>query len=116
VDRPGHRHRTLTKLILDIDSSVSEPYGHQQGSAYNGYFECSCYHPLFFFSQFGNVERAMLRRGNHASAKYWRRVLLPLIERYCDRDIPKFFKETPRSPCRTCSRCWSGKGSGMPSD
>ncbi len=28
----------------------------------------------------------MLRRGNHPSAKFWRRVLLPVIERYRDRD------------------------------
>ena len=34
----------------------------------------------------------MLRRGNHNSAKFWRRVLLPAIERYRDRDIPKYFR------------------------
>ena len=88
----AHRHRTLTKLVLDMDSSVSETYGRQQGSAYNGHFECTCYHPLFLFNQFGDVERFMLRRGNHASAKFWRRVLLPVIDRYRDRDIPKFFR------------------------
>lgn len=33
----AHRHRQLTKLILDMDSSVSEAYGHQEGTAYNGY-------------------------------------------------------------------------------
>jgi hypothetical protein len=60
-----HHHRKLTKLILDMDSSVSETYGHQEGSAYNGYFECTCYHPLFLFNQFGDLERVMLRRGNH---------------------------------------------------
>src|SRR5450432_4080642 len=98
IDLPGgwidraHRHRKLTKLILDLDSSVSPTYGRQQGSAYNGYFECTCYHPLFLFNQFGDLERAMLRRGNHASAKYWRRVLLPVIERYRNQDIPKFFR------------------------
>jgi Transposase DDE domain group 1 len=98
MDLPGtwidnaHRQRTLTKLILDMDSSVSETYGHQQGSAYNGYLECTCYHPLFLFNQFGDLERVMLRRGNHASAKFWRRVLVPVIERYRDRDIPKFFR------------------------
>src|SRR6266567_5888451 len=43
----AHRQRQLTKLILDMDSSVSETYGHQQGSAYNGHFGCTCYHPLF---------------------------------------------------------------------
>jgi hypothetical protein len=88
----AHRHRKLTKLILDMDSSVSETYGHQEGTAYNGYFGCTCYHPLFLFNQFGDLERVLLRRGNHASAKFWRRVLLPVIERYRDRDIPKYFR------------------------
>jgi len=88
----AHQHRKLNKLILDMDSSVSETYGHQEGAAYNGYFACTCYHPLFLFNQFGDLERVMLRRGNHPSAKFWRRVLLPVIERYRDRDIPKYFR------------------------
>jgi hypothetical protein len=88
----AHQHRKLTKIILDMDSSVSETYGHQEGTAYNGYFACLCYHPLFLFNQFGDLERVMLRRGNHPSAKFWRRVLLPVIERYRDRDIPKYFR------------------------
>jgi Transposase DDE domain group 1 len=88
----AHRHRKLTKLILDMDSSVSETYGHQEGAAYNGYFACMCYHPQFLFNQFGDLERVMLRRGNHPSAKFWRRLLLPVIERYRDRDIPKYFR------------------------
>jgi Transposase DDE domain group 1 len=33
----AHQHRKLNKLILDMDSSVSETYGHQEGSA-----RCSC--------------------------------------------------------------------------
>ena len=68
----AHQHRKLTKLILDMDSSVSETYGHQEGSAYNGHFECTCYHPAFVFNQFGDLERVMLRRGNRGSAKFWR--------------------------------------------
>ena len=47
-----------------MDSSVSETYGQQQGTAYNGHFGCTCYHPLFLFNQFGDLERVMLRRGN----------------------------------------------------
>ena len=88
----AHRRRPLKELILDMDSSVSETYGQQEGSAYNGHFECSCYHPLFLFNQDGDLERAILRRGNHASAKFWRRVLLPVIERYRHLDIPKLFR------------------------
>ncbi len=88
----AHRCKPLKQLILDLDSSVSETHGKQEGTAYNGHFECTCYHPLFLFNQFGDLERAMLRRGNHASAKFWRRVLLPVIERYRHLDIPKFFR------------------------
>jgi hypothetical protein len=87
-----HRRQPLKQLILDLDSSVSETYGRQQGTAYNGHFECLCYHPLFLFNQFGDLESAMLRRGNHASAKFWRRTLLPAIERYRHLSIPKFFR------------------------
>src|SRR5262249_38170870 len=88
----AHHHRQLTKLILDMDSSASETYGHQEGTADNGHFGCTCYHPLFRFNQSGDLERGMLRRGNRGSAKYWRRVLLPVISRYRHLDIPKFFR------------------------
>ena len=91
IDRV-HQRQLRKQLILDMDSSVSETYGRQQGTAYNGHFECLCYHPLFLFNQFGDLESVMLRRGNKASAKYWRRVLLPVIERYRQYDIPKFFR------------------------
>jgi hypothetical protein len=87
-----HRRQPLQQLILDLDSSVSETYGEQQGTAYNGHFECVCYHPLFLFNQYGDLERAMLRRGNQHSAKFWRRVLWPVIDRYRHCDIPKFFR------------------------
>ncbi|MCH7751159.1 MAG: IS1380 family transposase [Planctomycetes bacterium] len=87
-----HDRKPLKTLILDMDSSVSETYGSQEGTAYNGHFECMCYHPLFLFNQDGDLERAMLRRGNHASAKFWRRVLFPVIDRYRHLDIPKFFR------------------------
>lgn len=59
------------------------------------FFQCSTYfgsgkvnHGL----KFGDLERVMIRRGNHHSAKFWRRVLLPVIERYRRYDIPKFFR------------------------
>jgi hypothetical protein len=87
-----HQRKPLKELILDLDSSVSETYGRQQGTAYNGYFECLCYHPLFLFNQFGDLEWVLLRRGNKASAKFWRRVLLPVIARYRHLSIPKFFR------------------------
>ena len=98
MDLPGtwidgvNERADLKELILDMDSSESPTYGHQQGTAFNGYFGCTCYHPLFLFNQSGDLERAMLRRGNVHSSKYWRRVLLPVIDRYRGRPIPKYFR------------------------
>jgi len=42
------------KVILDIDSSESPVHGNQEGSAYNGHFESTCYHPLFCFNTYKN--------------------------------------------------------------
>jgi len=84
--------KPMKKLILDMDSSVSPTHGDQEGSAYNGHFGCDCYHPLFVFNQDGDVERALLRKGNVASADDWKSVLEPVIARYRDTDVPKFFR------------------------
>src|SRR5260370_31747844 len=69
-------------IVLDMDSSESPTYGEQEGSAYNGHFGCTCFHPLFVFNQFGDVERCALRPGNVHSADGWRAVLEPVIARY----------------------------------
>ena len=62
--------KRIKEIILDMDSSDSPTYGQQEGSAYNGHFGYTCYHPLFVFNQFGDVERALL--GN-----FLRRLVLP---------------------------------------
>ena len=77
-----HQRRPPKIIILDMDSSESPTYGEQEGSAYNGHFGCTCYHPLFVFNQFGDVERCVLRPGNVHSADGWRAVLEPVIARY----------------------------------
>jgi len=86
------QRKPVRQIVLDLDSSVSETYGEQEGSAYNGYFGCECYHPLFCFNQFGDVERALLREGNVASADDWLSVLDPVVARYRDEDIRRFFR------------------------
>jgi Transposase DDE domain group 1 len=94
ADLPGQwidkvrRRRGPKTVILDMDSSESPTYGEQEGSAYNGHFGCTCYHPLFVFNQFGDVERCALRSGNVHSADGWRAVLEPVIARY--RGIVKY--------------------------
>ena len=46
IDKVHDRHPPKM-IILDMDSSVSPTHGEQEGTAYNGHFGCTCYHPLF---------------------------------------------------------------------
>jgi hypothetical protein len=81
IDRV-HGRRPVKGIVLDMDSSVSPTFGEQEGTAYNGHFGCTCYHPLFVFNQFGDLERCALRPGNVHSAEGWRDVLEPVVARY----------------------------------
>jgi len=59
-----HARRPPRGIVLDMDSSVSPTHGEQEMSIWNGHYECTCYHPLFVFNQFGDLERCTLRPGN----------------------------------------------------
>ena len=87
-----HDRRPPKMIILDMDSSVSPTHGEQEGTAYNGHFGCTCYHPLFLFNQFGDLERCSLRPGNVHSADGWRNVLEPVHERYRGRNLRRYFR------------------------
>jgi len=87
-----HEHGVMRILTLDMDSSVSETYGEQEGTAYNGHFACTCYHPLFCLNQFGDVEGTLLREGNAHCAKDWRTVLAPAVARYRSRNLNRYFR------------------------
>ena len=65
-----------------MDSSVSPTHGEQEMSVLNGHYDCTCYHPLFVFNQFGDLERCALRPGNVHSADGWKEVLDPVVARY----------------------------------
>ena len=91
IDRV-HGRKPPRTIVLDMDSSESPTYGEQEGSAYNGHFGCTCYHPLFVFNQFGDLERSLLRPGNVHSAEDWRLVLGPVVERYRARNIGRYFR------------------------
>src|SRR3982074_3716768 len=81
IDRV-HDRRPPRGIVLDMDSSVSPTHGEQEMSAWNGHFACTCYHPLFVFNQFGDLERCALRPGNIHSADGWEAVLKPVAARY----------------------------------
>jgi hypothetical protein len=91
IDRV-HARRPQTTIVLDMDSSVSETHGAQEGTAYNGHFACMCYHPLFVFNQFGDLERCALRSENVHSADGWRDVLKPVVARYRHKMKRRYFR------------------------
>jgi hypothetical protein len=91
IDRV-HDRNPPKLIVLDMDSSVSPTHGDQEGTAYNGHFGCTCYHPLFVFNQFGDLERCSLRPGNVHSAHEWRNVLEPVVARYRDRKLRRYFR------------------------
>jgi len=77
-----HGRRPPRGLALDMDSSVSPTHGEQEMSVWNGHYECACYHPLFVFNQYGDLERCALRPGDVHSADSWESVLKPVVARY----------------------------------
>ena len=77
-----HGCRPPRGIVLDMDSSVSPTHGEQENSVWNGHYACTCYHPLFLFNQFGDLERCALRPGNVHSADGWDEVLKPVVARY----------------------------------
>jgi hypothetical protein len=98
ADMPGrwidrvHARAPLKWITLDMDSSVSPTHGDQEGTAWNGHFGCTCYHPLFLFNQHGQLERCKLRPGNVHSADGWEDVLKSVMARYAGRDILRLFR------------------------
>ena len=91
VDKVHHR-KPIKEIILDMDSSDSPTFGRQEGSAYNGHFGYPCYHPLFLFNQFGDLEWTLLRNGNVYSSDDWKGVLEPVAERYRHQSLIRYFR------------------------
>src|SRR3954469_13514057 len=87
-----HGRRPPKGIVLDMDSSVSPTHGEQEDSVWNGHYACTCYHPLFVFNQFGDLERCTLRPGNLHSADGWGSVLKPVIARYQGKVLRIYFR------------------------
>ena len=60
-------------------------------SVWNGHYACTCYHPLFVFNQFGDLERCALRPGNVHSADGWDAVLKPVVARYHQGKVSRIY-------------------------
>src|SRR5260370_30481728 len=73
-----HGRRPPRGIVLDMDSRVSPTHGEQEMSVWQGHYACTCYHPLFVFNLFGDLERWALRAGDLRGADRWDGCAQPL--------------------------------------
>src|SRR5436190_9626501 len=106
-----HGRRPPRGIVFDMDSSVSPTHGEQEMSVWNGHYACTCYHPLFVFNQFGDLERCALRAGNVHSADGWDDVLKPVVARYQARSHASIFERTRPLQCPRSTSFWRRSGS-----
>ena len=108
-------HTLHQRVILDMDSSESPVHGQQEGAAYNGHFECVCYHPLFLFNSSGIVKERSYGQatstvpmiGKKSSIRWWS-VILQQQSGCC-------FALMPPSPSRRYTSIWRPDRSTTPS-
>ncbi len=79
-------------ITPDMGGSVGPRHGAQENTAWNGHFGCMCHHPLFVLNRLGRLERRSLRPGNVHSADGRENVLKPVLARYADRELMRFFR------------------------
>jgi len=80
--RAENRGRRKRYVTLDIDSVPIEVFGQQEGSAYNGYYGYSCFHPLVgSLGEQGDLLDLRLRPGNVHTADGAEEFVLSLIDR-----------------------------------
>jgi len=109
-----HARRPPRGVVLDMDSSVSPTHGEQEMSVWNGHYECTCYHPLFVFNQFGDLERCALRPGNVHSADGWEGVLEPVVARYRGKLSRLYFRADAGFANPEVTSISKAKGSNTP--
>jgi hypothetical protein len=85
--RERERDGIPTHIVLDLDGTDDPTHGHQEGSAYHGYYRQHMLHPLLLFDgETGQLITAVLRPGNtHGSVgvvAVLKRVVRALRERW----------------------------------
>lgn len=78
--------RMRKRLTIDFDGFPVEVQGHQSGSAYNGYYKATVFHPLMAVcGETGDVLGIMLRKGNAHAAEDFVPFALDFVNRLIGR-------------------------------
>ncbi len=72
------------QVIFDLDSTLLDTYGKQEGSAWNFHYQSDGYHPLLCYDGLtGDLIKAQLRSGTDYSCKGVGAFMEPVLEEYC---------------------------------
>lgn len=83
------------RIIFDIDSTNSDTYGEQNGSAYNSHYSANGYHPLLMFDGVtGDAIKAELRAGNVYTSRKAVSFVGPVFKSYNKKykNVPFFLR------------------------
>ena len=69
LDRIQRAEPQRRRLVIDIDTTPIEVFGHQDGSSYNSHYHCTCFQPLIAFSDTGDLLAVRLRPGANPTAE-----------------------------------------------
>lgn len=70
-------------MLFDLDSTLLDTYGHQEGMAFNYHYQANGYHPLLCFDGLtGDLLKSQLRDGTHYCSRGSGEFMRPLLEEF----------------------------------
>ena len=75
--------QTPEHMVFDLDSTLLNTYGQQEGEAFNYHYQAHGYHPLLCFDGItGDLLKAELRDGTHYCSRDADQFIIPLLQEY----------------------------------
>ena len=86
IKRPEH-------MLLDLDSTLLETYGHQEGEGFNFHYHAHGYHPLLCYDGLtGDLIKAELRDGTQYCGNDADKFMESVLNEYLTRNIPVYLR------------------------
>ena len=80
-------------VLLDLDSTLFETYGHQEGEGFNFHYHAHGYHPLLCYDGLtGDLIKAELRDGTQYCGNDADKFMLSVFDEYLVRNIPVYLR------------------------
>jgi len=75
--------KALEHMLFDLDSTLLNTYGKQEGEGFNFHYQAHGYHPLLYYDGItGDLLKAELRNGTQYCSNYADKFMIPLLQEY----------------------------------